>query len=455
MPFRRQLSKQALAYLHTEAVKPGWWRDVLAARYQSRDGKERRLLIALRDGYLNAYADGQSILMIRLPSSGATARPRCRIARAFVPEAEAGTGHLIFDGERVGDLPYQGAETPRSWIKTALRHPSVSLEKVGVSAIAAWYPNVIDVEVALPGLPGGTPRMDFVCLERAADGVRLAFHEAKLFSNTELRANNLCPKVLEQLRMYEDALSDPTLRKQVIEAYRNTCVTLRAIAGMRGAAVGSLVHEVAKNPLLHLDLDPKPRLVVFGYGQKQAEDKHWPRHERALRDSGYKLLLGDKAEDAFVRDAATIEQDERADLAGLARFVSVFTAPGFQFGAWNHPEPDASGILGFPYCSLSKEGEAFVQEAYGSGWVKGSPFQWSAWKGTQEGRELMENHNRITTATPDQLAKLLTVYIRGDRFNEGLLLSGFESGLLTAVASWAKSLLHPPLPQGPAGSATC
>ncbi len=160
VPFRRQLSKQAFTYLQTGAAKPGWWRDVLDAKYGTSGGKERRLLIALRGGYLNAYADGQSILEIRLPSSGATARPRCRIARAFVPEAEAGTGNLIFDGEQVDDIRYRGTETLQGWIKTALKHPKLSPEKVGVSAIAAWYPNVIDVEVALPGLPGGAPRMD-------------------------------------------------------------------------------------------------------------------------------------------------------------------------------------------------------------------------------------------------------------------------------------------------------
>ncbi len=161
----------------------------------------------------------------------------------------------------------------------------------------------------------------------------------------------------------------------MIKAYRNACIILRAIAEMRGAAVGSLVHEVAKNPWLHLDLDPKPRLVVFGYTASQVgPGSFWARHEQALRDSGYKLLMGECAEDAFVRDEATVEQDFRASLQGLARFAAVFSAPGFKFGSQHHSPPDASGVLDLPSYSLGDEAEEFVKAAYDLGWVK--QFQW-------------------------------------------------------------------------------
>ena len=56
----------------------------------------------------------------------------------------------------------------------------------------------------------------------------------------------------------------------------------------------------------------------------------------------------------------------------------------------------------------------------------GKVFDWSDWMETPEARELIDNPQRVAAATPAQLAKLLTVYIRGDRFNEGLLNSAYR-----------------------------
>ena len=136
------------------------------------------------------------------------------------------------------------------------------------------------------------------------------------------------------------------------------------------------------------------------------------------------------------------EPDLQTKLQGLARFVPIFTALGFEFGKRCHPGRDSSGALEFPYFSLTKAGHNFLRTAYALGWVR--MFQWAEWKDTPEGRGLMESHDRIAEATPDQLEKLLTVYIRGDRFNEGLLNSAFESGHLTAIVKRAEALLDGP-----------
>jgi hypothetical protein len=42
----------------------------------------------------------------------------------------------------------------------------------------------------------------------------------------------------------------------------------------------------------------------------------------------------------------------------------------------------------------------------------------------------------------DQLAKVLTVLIRQDRFDEGALQSAFDMGLLTAIIRRAEALLE-------------
>ena len=48
----------------------------------------------------------------------------------------------------------------------------------------------------------------------------------------------------------------------------------------------------------------------------------------------------------------------------------------------------------------------------------------------------------IATASPDQMAKVLTVVIRGERFSAGTLTAAFESGLLLAVVRRAETLLN-------------
>jgi hypothetical protein len=92
-----------------------------------------------------------------------------------------------------------------------------------------------------------------------------------------------------------------------------------------------------------------------------------------------------------------------------------------------------------PYFQLGDGASAFVQAAYDLGWVK--MFNWSDWMETPEGKELVGNPRRVAAATPAQLAKLLTVYIRGDRFNEGLLDHAYKIGMLTAIVLRAEALL--------------
>lgn len=296
--FRRRLGgneTQTNAILTLLRTKPKWWANVLNASYPGRDGKTRQLLVAVRDGYLNAYADGQSVLRINFAANG---QPRCQVHRKYVfgPKAEAGADYVDYDLSQVDD-----PNTLRQLIETALYYAGD--EKRGVATIAANHPNTIDVEMALPAndqvdpaVARVAPKIDLVVLERIDNRVRLAFYEAKLFKNGELRAENLRPRVLDQLGTYAAYLEGQKRRGQVIEAYRTACVILREIAKMRGSAVGCLVHEVANNPGLHLDLDPKPRLIVFGYDVSHPSHKHWLRHEKALRDSGHALLMGERAE---------------------------------------------------------------------------------------------------------------------------------------------------------------
>ncbi|SRR6266487_4344217 len=128
-------------------------------------------------------------------------------------------------------------------------------------------------------------------------------------------------------------------------------------------------------------------------------------------------------------------------LRGIARFLEPFQAPGFEFGRLIEGSSTEPGFLIWPHVSFSAEACAFEQAAYHFGWVQWETFNWPEWKGTREAIQLRDDPDALAKATPGQLAKLLTVCIRQDRFSEGTLLAAFESGLLTRILERAAGIL--------------
>lgn len=292
--FRRGLPEGALDYL---ATMPDWWRDVLAHRYTEK-GVGRPLLIAVRNGYLNVYAEGQSVLRVGFDARrDGGLRLRCRIHCKYVSKDDLGSNYLDFDGHQVtvglNRKPihaYAGAETLHGWVEAARRY--AGLEKKGVAIIADEHPSVIDVEMALPAdeptVPNGKKaanRMDIAALESDGGGVRLAFYEAKLLSNAELRARIKAPPVLRQMENYRSYVSQPARRLEILDAYKNACAVLKAINDMRGVATDPLIETASTRGLS--ELDPDPRLILFGQESGKAGNKAaWEKHAQILRENG-------------------------------------------------------------------------------------------------------------------------------------------------------------------------
>ena len=132
-----------------------------------------------------------------------------------------------------------------------------------------------------------------------------------------------------------------------------------------------------------------------------------------------------------------VSVDER--LRQLATFLPRFEQPGFEFGTWVHPASPEPGVIVMGYYARSRTADAFVQMAYDFGWVL-SDFDWSAWAQTQEATQLRDNPKALAASSPDQLARLLTVIIRQDRFCEGAIASAYEAGLLTGIVRRAAQL---------------
>jgi hypothetical protein len=71
-------------------------------------------------------------------------------------------------------------------------------------------------------------------------------------------------------------------------------------------------------------------------------------------------------------------------------------------------------------------------------WIE--PFDWPAWAQSAEGRALLGHPDAIASASAEGLRKLLTVYLRSERFGDGTLENVFRSGMLTAIVRRADVL---------------
>ncbi|MCW8308865.1 DUF6508 domain-containing protein [Acidiphilium sp. PA] len=128
----------------------------------------------------------------------------------------------------------------------------------------------------------------------------------------------------------------------------------------------------------------------------------------------------------------TIGPFNAQQLNALAQFLPEFEAPNFGPGMMSPMSPNADGSVSFPYAALSDKAGAFVTAAYENGWVVGH-FDWPAWSSTAVARRLRSDESAIAEATLEELARLLTVLIRQERFAEGTLLDAFKAGLILRI----------------------
>jgi hypothetical protein len=131
-----------------------------------------------------------------------------------------------------------------------------------------------------------------------------------------------------------------------------------------------------------------------------------------------------------VGHTGTVATDELRDrLRRLARHLPVFEEPGFRFGSWVPSRARDDSVIVMGWYEPGPEAEAFLVDAR----ALITPFPWPAWADGDEGKALLGHPEAVASASADDLRKLLTVYIRGERFGEGTLEAAFGSGMLTAI----------------------
>lgn len=129
------------------------------------------------------------------------------------------------------------------------------------------------------------------------------------------------------------------------------------------------------------------------------------------------------------------------NLAALAQFLPKLKQSNVKAGEWSEPCKSESGIFVMPHVNFGDVASGFVDAAYKHGWVL-RDFDWVTWKDTKAARALWEDAATVAGASPRELAQMLTVVIRQDRFVEGALLGAFESGLMLRIVRRASELLE-------------
>jgi hypothetical protein len=140
------------------------------------------LRLAVRAGYLNIYAMGQSVARISLTAS----EVRLDVHHKYLGEEKAPgrrRGEYVeFSGMTLADLPDSLLD---GWVRKAVDDHS-GAEKRFVDDLVRANAGIIDLEMALPGDDGArkevrgiwkkvAPRMDLVLLQQGDAGVQIAF----------------------------------------------------------------------------------------------------------------------------------------------------------------------------------------------------------------------------------------------------------------------------------------
>jgi hypothetical protein len=127
-------------------------------------------------------------------------------------------------------------------------------------------------------------------------------------------------------------------------------------------------------------------------------------------------------------------------LRALAAFLPVLEQPGFKAGSLQGGEEVEPRVFAMPFVNYAEAVIRFTEAAYAHGWVR-SDLDCGEWGKTEEAISLQSTPAKLAGATTEQLARLLTLVIRQDRFVEGALLAAFECGLILGIVRRATELL--------------
>lgn len=125
---------------------------------------------------------------------------------------------------------------------------------------------------------------------------------------------------------------------------------------------------------------------------------------------------------------ARLNECTQADWAAIRKALQTVESAG-SHGHWTESVQLSDGSWQMPWAALSGECRQFLRTLERVGLH--IPFDWVAW---DHGRELAQHPDRLDNASPAEAAMLIFAIWRSDRFVEGALLDGFDSGLIQQAA---------------------
>ncbi len=291
------------------------------------------LRLAVRDGYLNFYANGQSVAKL----SGGREEPRIEVHWKYIEGVAPGDKHPEPSSTyvRVPALMAAGVDAASEverWIRCATSY--ADKEKTFVEQLVAANPNILDLEMGLPGdsrfksckpkhaaryeganPPKVAPRMDIVAVVNDGPDLALVFWEAKLATNGELRAKlsgeaeGSKPHVCYQLDDYEHWLGLADRKEQVISAYRAAAGTLGDLAKEAGKS-GQAVELWDRLSNAEPRLVCRPGIVVAEYDPQPQNGQKDEQAAKAATFSPYAEWLA--RENCAVRSVRSRDCENRA-----------------------------------------------------------------------------------------------------------------------------------------------
>jgi hypothetical protein len=115
--------------------------------------------------------------------------------------------------------------------------------------------------------------------------------------------------------------------------------------------------------------------------------------------------------------------DARARLRRLADLLPAIEAEGFVPATFEAPGGQT------PYPRYAQELDELHRLVYADDWIR-SDLGWPTWMATSEAKALLEDPTAMRDATPEQLARVLTVIVRLERFSDGAMAGAVQSGLV-------------------------
>ncbi|MET4481611.1 hypothetical protein ABIB66_006171 [Bradyrhizobium sp. F1.13.3] len=317
---KRGLSGSQIAGLKglAESLDDNWWKEVL---------ESNKLLLAVRNGYLNAYVKGQSVFKIGFGKGGSGgSEPRLAIHYKYLvkPDLENKDPYVSFDGktfhlepDTIVNREFESKLTLPQLIRTAARFAGA--EKSGVHKIASNEPKVIDLEIAFTkaGENGdlSAPRMDIAILVPGeTGGAELVFCEAKCADNPELWNREKAPKgakapatplhstaVIGQIKKYEQFIRAEETQQSLIDGYVSVCKNLVEIGRQSSARqVDDLVRKIAEG--LNLSIHPHVYLLIYDFGEDEKKGRI-KRKRKELDEAGLRTIAkGDPGDFQLAND---------------------------------------------------------------------------------------------------------------------------------------------------------